>query len=527
MTGPLASVATLATAWQPLPVDPDPITRPGVDWLAVTPVMFLAGGALLLMLVSSFVSRRRLVAFTTLTCLAAIGSIVSVVPLWREVHDPERGPFSTLEGAVGVDGFSLFLTVVLALSVLLAALFIHDYLRREELEGAEPYVLLLLSASGGVVMSQANDLIVLFLGLEILSIAVYVLAALHQRRVTSQEAGMKYFVLGAFSSAFFLYGIAMIYGGTGTTSLVRIVDLFASSALTEDGLILAGLALMLVGLGFKVAAVPFHFWTPDVYQGSPSPMVTWMASGVKVAGFAGLIRVYVLAFQAYRVDWQPMIYAIAVATLLVGSILAVVQTDVKRMLAYSSISHAGYVLVGVQAATQQGVESALFYLATYAFLVAGSFGVVTLVGRKGDSHHALDDYRGLGRTRPGLALVLAIFLFAQAGVPLTSGFFGKFYVISAAVDAGSVGLAVVAMLAAVVAAFLYLRIVASMYMSDDDSSAASADSSASASAGRIAVPRTAGLALTLCVIVTVGVGLWPGFITEVTRDAVPVLSALG
>ena len=516
----IATIGALPLIWQPLPDDPNPIESPHVDWLAVTPVLILAGAALLLMLISSFIPRRKVAVggYTAITVLASLAVIGVAVPLWRQVQDPERGPFTTFQGALGVDGFSVFLTVVIAVSVALAALFIHDYLRREDMQGVEAYVLVLLSAAGGVVMAQADDLVVLFLGLEVLSIAVYVLAALHQRRVTSQEAGMKYFVLGAFSSAFFLYGIAMIYGGTGTTSLIRIVELFSTSALTKDGLILAGLALMLVGLGFKVAAVPFHFWTPDVYQGAPTPMVTWMASGVKVAGFAGLIRVYVLAFHAYSDDWQPMVYALAVLTLLVGSILAVVQTDVKRMLAYSSIAHAGYVLVGVQAASQDGVQAALFYLGTYAFLVAGSFGVVTLVGRKGDGHHSLDDYRGLGRSRPVLALALAVFLFAQAGVPLTSGFFAKFYVISAAVDAGSTWLAVVAMLAAVVAAFLYLRIVASMYMSDDDSAPETP---------RIRIPATAGVALGICLLVTVGIGVWPGFITEVTQDAVPVLSALG
>ncbi|HEY8527807.1 MAG TPA: NADH-quinone oxidoreductase subunit N [Acidimicrobiales bacterium] len=520
-------IATMGALFQPLPQEPQKLPSPSVDWLAISPVLILAGAALVLMLISSFVrGRGAAVAYAAITCLAGLGVVGVSIPLWREVQDPERGPFTTFEGAVGVDGTEVFLTVVIAASVILAALFIHDYVRREDLPRAEPFALLLLSAAGGVVMAAANDLIILFLGLEVLSIAVYVMAALHHRRLSSQEAGMKYFVLGAFSSAFFLYGIAMIYGGTGTTNLVRIVELFSTSTLTEDGLVLAGLALMLVGLGFKVAAVPFHFWTPDVYQGAPTAMVTWMASGVKVAGFAGLIRVYVLAFQAYRTDWQPMVYALAIATLVAGSILAVVQTDVKRMLAYSSIAHAGYVLVGVQAATQDGVQSALFYLGTYAFLVAGSFGVVTLVGRTGDSRHALDDYRGLGRERPVLAVLLAVFLFAQAGVPFTSGFFGKFYVISAAVDAGSVGLAIVAMLAAVVAAFLYLRIVASMYMSEPDSNSGDSGDAGDRLAG-IRVPAPAGVALFLCLVVTIGIGVWPGLLTEVAQDAVPVLSALG
>jgi NADH-quinone oxidoreductase subunit N len=511
MISVLASLAQTA--------DPVPIDTPSVDWGAEAPMLVLLVGALVLMLASSFVqSRQATRVYTTVTCLVGVGAIAAVVPLWREVQDPERGPFSTLAGAVGVDGFSLFMTVVIAVAVILAALFTDDYLRREGLEGVEPYVLLLLSATGGVIMAQANDLIVLFLGLEILSIATYVLAALHRRRITSQEAGMKYFVLGAFSSAFLLYGIALVYGGTGTTNLPEILDLFSRNLLVEDGLVLGGLALMLVGLGFKVAAVPFHFWTPDVYQGAPSPMVAWMASGVKVAGFAGLIRVFVLGFDAYSVDWQPMVYLLAALTLLVGAVLAVVQTDVKRMMAYSSINHAGWVLVGVQAATDQGVEAALFYLASYTFLVAGTFGIITLVGRTGDGHHNLDDYAGLSRSRPGLALLLTVFLLAQAGVPLTSGFFAKFYVITAAVDAGSTSLAVIAMVSSVISAFLYLRIIVTMYMGDPEEAPAGP---------RVPVPVAAGIALGLCVVVTLVAGVWPGSIAEVARDAMPVLTTVG
>jgi NADH-quinone oxidoreductase subunit N len=511
-------IALLGSLNQPLPVDPVPVERPGVDWGAVTPVLVLVGGALALLIVSSFVRGRWSTrGYTVFTCLVALGTVGAAVPLWVEVNDPDRGPFSTLDGAVGVDGFSTFVIFVIAAAVLLAALLLDDYLRRERLEGVEAYVLVLLSAAGGVVMAHANDLIVLFLGLETLSLAAYVLAALHRRRLTSQEAGMKYFVLGAFSSAFFLYGIALIYGGTGTTNLVTILETFSTSVLADDGLILAGLALLLVGLGFKVAAVPFHFWTPDVYQGSPSPLVAWMASGVKVAGFAGLIRVFMVGFEPYAADWQPLIYALALATMLGGAVLAVVQTDVKRMMAYSSISHAGYVLVGVQAANEQGIEAALFYLATYTFLVAGTFGVITLVGRTGDGHHRLDDYRGLAQSRPVLSLALSLLLFAQAGVPFTSGFFAKFYVISAAVDAGSIGLAAAAMLSAVIAAYLYLRIVVSVYMADPGQEAGP----------RVEVPATAAIALGVCVIVTIGVGLWPDPLTDLARDAVPVLTSAG
>jgi NADH-quinone oxidoreductase subunit N len=514
-------IAFLAVLGQPLPDDPTPIDTPSVDWWALSPFLALVVGALLLMLLTSFVRSRLFPgAYALITSASALTAIGLAIYLWNRVQDSDRGPYSTLDGALGVDGFSVFATIVLASGVVLSALLIDGYLRREDLDGVEAYALVLLSASGGVVMAQANDLIVLFLGLEILSIAVYVLAALHLRRVTSQEAGLKYFILGGFASAFLLYGIALIYGGTGTTNLATIMDLFSTSVLENDGLVLAGLALVLVGLGFKVSAVPFHFWTPDVYQGAPTPMVAWMASGVKVAGFAGLIRVFVVGFQAYSVDWQPLLFGLAVATLLVGSVLAVVQTNVKRMLAYSSISHAGYVLVGVQAASDDGVQAALFYLAAYTFMVAGTFGVATLVGRKGDGHHALDDYRGLGRERPLLALALTLFLFSQAGVPLTSGFFAKFYVITAAVDAGSTWLAVIAMIAAVIAAFLYLRIIVAMYMGDEEEAA-------TPEGGRVAVSVGAGVALTLCLVVTIGVGVWPGAISHWAQDAVPVLVASG
>jgi NADH-quinone oxidoreductase subunit N len=496
---------------------PQPIEAVDVAWSGLAPVLILVGGAIVLLVVAALSRTKPLPgSYALVTTVISAGAIITALPLWDRVTDADRGPFSTVAGAWGVDGFSVFSTILIAASALLGGLLLDAYLRREGLDGAEPYVLVLLSASGGVMMASANDLIVMFLGLEVLSIAVYVLAAMHLRRITSQEAGVKYFVLGAFASAFFLYGIALVYGGTGTTSLIEISRLFSDTVITDNGLILAGLALLLVGFGFKVAAVPFHFWTPDVYQGAPSPTVAYMASGVKVAAFAGLLRVFYLGFDAYRIDWQPIVYALAVLTLLVGSILAVVQTDVKRMLAYSSISHAGFILVGVQAASDRGVEAVLFYLAAYTFLIAGTFGVITLLGRVGDIGHDLDDYRGLASARPGLALVFAVFLFAQAGVPLTSGFFAKFYVIAAAVDAGSTWLAVIAMLSAVIAAFLYLRIIVSLYMGDPEEAPA---------IRRVPVPFAAGLALAVALLVTLGAGIFPGALTELTGDAVPALVA--
>jgi NADH-quinone oxidoreductase subunit N len=507
-------MSLLALLSQPVDQSPVPVDSVEVTWAAVAPTLVLVGGALLLLAADSLSSRRPpkgvYALFTTVTAGVSIGA---AVPLWQRVQDVERGPFSTLRESIGVDGFSVFATITIGAAVILAALLFDGWLRREGMDGAEPYVLLLLSASGGVIMASANDLIVMFLGLEILSIAVYVLAAMHLRKVTSQEAGVKYFVLGAFSSAFFLYGIALVYGATGTTNLVEISTFFATTVLAHNGLVLAGLALLLVGFAFKVAAVPFHFWTPDVYQGAPSPSVAWMASGVKVAGFAGLLRVFYLAFGAYRVDWQPIVFVLAAVTMVVGSVLAVVQTDVKRMLAYSSINHAGFILVGVQAASELGVESVLFYLGAYTFMVAGSFGVIAVVSRRGDIGNSLDDYRGLSRDRPVLALVFAFFLFAQAGVPLTSGFFAKFYVINAAIDAGSTWLAVIAMLTAVISAFLYLRITVSMYMSTEEAGAPRT----------IPVPFAAGLAVLVSFAVTLAVGVFPGLLAGPAKEATPAL----
>ncbi|MGH9301003.1 MAG: NADH-quinone oxidoreductase subunit N, partial [Acidimicrobiales bacterium] len=306
-------------------------------------------------------------------------------------------------------------------------------------------------------------LIMIFLGLEILSIALYVLAGYNSRRPQSGEAAIKYFVLGAFSSALFLYGIALTYGATGSTNLAQVADFLARNVITSNGVLLAGMALILVGLGFKVAAVPFHAWTPDVYQGSPTPVTGFMAAVAKAAGFAGLLRVFFSTFPTLRLDWEPAIWVIAVLSLVVGAVVGLMQSDVKRMMAYSSINHAGFVLVGLQAATALGIAGSLYYLFAYTFLILGTFIVISLVGGKGDAGHDLASYRGLYHRRPLLALSFTVFLVAQAGIPFTTGFLAKFYVISAAAAAHSYALAVIAMISAVVAAFFYLRVMLAMY----------------------------------------------------------------
>ena len=395
---------------------------------------------------------------------------------WDDITD--EGASTIVSRALAFDTLAEFLTITICVAVILVSLLTSDELRRAGIDGPEVYALYLMAAIGGVVMASANDLIVMFVGLETLSLAFYVLAASDRRRSRSQESGMKYFVLGGFSSAFFLYGIALLYGGTGSTNIGEIVSHFQNTVDTqrEDALVLAGVALMIVGLGFKAAAVPFHVWTPDVYEGAPTPVTAFMASAGKAAAFAAMLRVLVIALPFHRDDWRPVVWVLAVLSLVVGSALAVVQTNVKRMLAYSSISHAGFVLVGVEAAGHRagepdpgsGMPSVATYLLVYSVLVIGSFAVVALVERGRDGDSSLDSFKGLAARRPTLAIALTVFLLAQAGVPLTSGFVAKFAVIRAAVEQRSYAIGIIAMVAAVIAAFLYLRIMVNVWLEPAD-----------------------------------------------------------
>jgi NADH-quinone oxidoreductase subunit N len=511
-----------------------------VEYHSILPQMILIGGALLLLMLSSVLPKRqRRGLWSSLTVVIGLASLGASAWLWNRVVDDKKA-IITIGNSLNLDGYAVFFMLLVSSAVILTALVADSYLKREGLDGPEFYVLTLLSASGAMIMGEANDLLVIFLGLEILSISLYIMAGYHRRRQESGEAAMKYFVLGAFSSAIFLYGIALVYGATGSTRIDEIAKFLAQIDVTK-GVLDAGIGLIIVGLGFKIAAVPFHTWTPDVYEGSPTPATSFMAATAKAAGFAGLIRILISAFPTLASDWRPIIWALAVLTLLTGSILAIVQTNVKRMLAYSSISHAGYVLVGVQAASLSGVAGSLFYLMAYTFMIIGAFAVVALVGGKGEAHNDLASFRGLSTRRPLLAGLLTIFLLSQAGVPFTSGFMAKFYVVSAAVNRGQYGLAVVAMIAAAIAAFFYLRLAIVMYGSPADAVAlgsvlSSGGSSSVGSAGsagavavatvdaavdtsRIAIPVGVGIALFICAVFTIGVGLAPAPLIDLAKHA--------
>ncbi|MDQ3979959.1 MAG: NADH-quinone oxidoreductase subunit N [Actinomycetota bacterium] len=509
--------------------------KPEVAWSQLAPELILVGGALALLLAGTFFRQRGFgTGYAIFTLAVVAAALLATWALWGEVAAEGGQPRLAVADAVVLDGFGLFMTVVICSSVFLGVLLSDGYLARERLDRPDFYVLMLLSASGGILMAKANDLILVFLGLEVLSIALYVLSGYHLRRTQSLEASIKYFVLGAFSSAFFLYGVALAYGATGSTNLGVISAFLRAETVTSSGVFLGGLAFLLVGLGFKVAAVPFHMWTPDVYQGAPTPVTAFMAAAAKAAGFAALLRIFFSTFGDNRLDWQPIVWVLAVLSMVVGSVLAVVQTDVKRILAYSSIAHAGYILIGLQAANSLGIAGSLFYLLAYTFMILGSFGIATLVGRRGDDRHSLDDYRGLSSSRPGLAFLFTVFLLAQAGVPLTSGFLAKFYVISAAVEANSYAIAIIAMVAAVVAAFFYLRIIVFMYMAEDEAPegygeerlepATEAEAGGEArraepDAEPVPIPVGAGIALGLAVAFTLVVGFLPEAVLDFARHA--------
>jgi NADH-quinone oxidoreductase subunit N len=435
---------------------------PHVDYLSILPMIIMMGGALFLMVISSLF--RKILNVTTGTVVASAVSIAALVAaLFQWDHVMTHGPSVTIAGAIAYDGFDVFIQIVVAIAMLLTALVGDGYLKREGIEGPEFHVLAMMSASGAMMMGAANDLIVIFLGLEIMSIALYVLAAFNHKRAESGEAALKYFVLGGFSSAIFVYGIALTYGATGSTNLPQIADYLSKNVVASNGVLLGGLALLLVGFGFKIAAVPFHMWSPDVYQGSPSPVTGFMAAIAKAGAFAALLRVFVSSFGTVRTDWQPIIWGIAIASLVVGACAALVQKDIKRMMAYSSINHAGFILLGVEAATTRGVSASLYYLFTYMFLVIGSFAVITVMAKDGDTGHQISDYRGLAKRQPVMALAFAVLLLGQAGAPFTTGFLAKFGVVGAVVDTHAYALAAIAMVTAAIAAFFYLRVAVTMF----------------------------------------------------------------
>jgi len=359
--------------------------------------------------------------------------------------------------------------VIFLVAAGLAVLISDQYMSREDCNHGELYPLILFTTVGMMLMASGTDLMTIFLGLELMSISLYVLAGFNRNNIKSNEAGMKYFLLGAFSTGFLLYGMALIYGTTGTTKIAKIASVIAlSGGPTANTMLLIGMFLMLTGFLFKIAAVPFHMWTPDVYEGAPTPMTAFMSAGPKAAGFAAMLRLLLVAFPVMKAEWADLLWILAVLTMTVGNFTALRQDNIKRMLAYSSIAHAGYALVGFVAANATGTSGILFYMLSYAFMNIGAFAVIILVGKQGEPNGTVMDFAGLGQKRPLLAATMALFLFSLAGMPPTAGFIGKFYLFSGAIQEGYIWLAIIGVLNSAASVYYYLRVMVYMYFKPGD-----------------------------------------------------------
>ncbi|MCX4969980.1 NADH-quinone oxidoreductase subunit NuoN [Streptomyces sp. NBC_00654] len=498
------SLWTTAGGWTTAAAD-QKFKAPTIEYGQLAPVLIVIGAAVLGILVEAFVPRRaRYYTQVFLTVVALAASFAAVVALAADGYASE--PHLAAMKAIAIDGPTLFLQgTILLVSVVAVFTFAERRLDPEShgnrvdsfvaQAGAVPgsdgekaavragftttevFPLVLFCIAGMLVFPAANDLLTLFIALEVFSLPLYLLCALARRkRLLSQEAAVKYFLLGAFSSAFFLFGIALLYGYAGSLSYARIADVVDGSVLEidpaladtmgNDVLLLIGGAMVLTGLLFKVGAVPFHMWTPDVYQGAPTPVTGFMAAATKVAAFGALLRLMYVVLPGLTWDWRPVMWGVAILTMLGGAIVAITQTDIKRMLAYSSVAHAGFILSGVIATNPNGISSVLFYLAAYSFVTVGAFAVVTLVRDAGGEATHLSKWAGLGRRSPLVAAVFAVFLLAFAGIPLTSGFSGKFAVFKAAAESGAGALVVVGVISSAIAAFFYIRVIVLMFFSE-------------------------------------------------------------
>ncbi|HVL98258.1 MAG TPA: NADH-quinone oxidoreductase subunit NuoN [Egibacteraceae bacterium] len=535
------------------------VTIPDIPWAAISPELVLFGFGILVLLLDTAGGQRLQASFVALGLLGAgagyaayatgetrlpglvgLAAVTQFALTWIWRDRPRRlgallaaigfaaglgvtawqwgahagGPLiatqSLLGDMVAVDGVALFTRFTVCLVGIVAVPLGFSYMEERRIHRGEFYPLLLFAATGMTLLASAADLIMVFISIEVLSLSLYILSGFAKRDLNSQESAIKYFLLGAFSSALLLYGIALVYGLTGSTNIAQAGQAFRSIA-APDGMVLAAMALLLVGLGFKVSLVPFHMWTPDVYQGAPTPITGFMAAAVKAAAFAAFLRVFVGAFAELAWSWVPVFWVIAALTMMAGAILAVVQTDLKRMLGYSAVAHAGYALIGVIAVSREGVSATLFYLLVYALMSLGAFGVLTLLERRNRKALALSDLRGLGRRYPVPAGMFGLFLLSLAGIPGTAGFMGKLAVFRAGVDAGHVALVVLAVVSSLIAAFFYIRVIVTMFMEDEPAEVADQPPLVATTG------LSAGLAAAASGVVVLGI--LPGVLIDLARQA--------
>src|SRR5947209_10286323 len=477
-------------------------TTANLEAIRILPEIVLSVFGILVMLADPLLKPRA--SRRPLGYLSAIGIIGAIIATVLQMRPEAAG--NGYYNMVRVDAFSIFFHFVILGISLLITIASFDYLEQQEIRVGEYYALILFGTVGMTLMSSATELVMIFIALEISSIATYILAGFRKRYASSTESAIKYFLLGSFATAFFLYGVALMFGATGTTNVDQI-----SAALTSGGtgvLAYLAVALMIVGIGFKVSASPFHVWTPDVYEGSPAPVVGLMSTGPKAAAFAVLLRIL---FGASAPGWFWIIWVSAVLSMTIGNLGALRQNNVKRLLAYSSIAHAGYILVAFAAGTRDGISAAIFYAASYAAMNVGAFLVVSYFARRNEQYVNIDDYRGLGARSPILAATLTVFLLSLIGIPLTGGFYGKFQVFRAAIGSGLVGLTVIGLMNSAIAAYYYLRLVVVMYMYDShDSGEAHGHGTAPALRAPLAVVVT----LVLAAVATIWLGVAPGRIYD-------------
>jgi NADH-quinone oxidoreductase subunit N len=489
------------------------LANPAQLLLALTPDLIVAGGAMLLLLFAVWrredeAHARHIAVGAMVVCAVAMAAIVWLASSGASASD----------GVVAVDGFRWAADAIILVGTLMTIGLTADYRRRTALVAGESHVLVLLATAGMMLLAGARDLIMVFLGVELMSIAVYALAAIDRRSARAAEAGLKYFLLGAFSSAFLLYGIALVYGATGTTMLAPMARALADPALASAPMLFVGLALLVVGFGFKVAAVPFHMWTPDVYDGAPTPFSGFMASAVKAAAFTAFLRVFVEGLGIVQPRWHLVVWWMAAITMIAGNVVALAQRNLKRMLAYSSIAHAGYLLVAIVLGTQQGAAALLFYLLAYTLATVGAFAVVTTMENPGDRAASLEEYAGLWSVRPRVAMAMAVFMLALLGFPIAGGmgFFAKWFVLQAALQspAPQTRLAILLVLTSVVSAGYYLYVIMVMFMRPRPADAAPL----------VPIRPLTGTVIGVAVVALLIFGLYPTPVVSLARRSAPPMT---
>jgi len=471
----------------------EPILIPeSIDLIALAPVIVLSVFAMMVLVVDLFGGRNK----TLLVFISLVGLLMTAISAFAKNPIPAY----SFNDSYIVDHLSLFFICIFTISSALAILLSVEYNEREGIRAGEYYALILFCTVGMILLASSTDMIMIFLGIEIVSICLYVLAGIRRDNLRSNEAALKYFLLGAFATGFLLYGMTMVYGSTGHTNLFKIAEVVQNPSAQSNPLLLMGLVLLIIGFGFKVASVPFHMWAPDVYQGAPTPITAFMAVGPKAAAFAAFFRVFAETFPEMAPSWEIILSTIAVLSMFFGNLGAIMQTNIKRMLAFSSISHAGYILMAVIAKNSLGASSLLFYMLAYAFTTFGIFGIIILLGRKGEENLEIENYSGLAYRHPILALSMTVFLLSLGGLPPFAGFIAKFYIFSAAIQQGLITLVIFAVLNSVISFYYYLKVVVFMYMKEPEAEF------------QISLTPLTLFVVFIGVFVTINMGIFPGSI---------------